>query len=282
MKIGLLRRLRDERGQADWIEYSLELVMFLILGTAAWAVFMAARDQLMLNHAASMAISSERVYGCYTNVANEDLQTFFESQGMPPNDIQVEANPTAVPAPWGEQVAAKVSADIAMPVFGWSGWTMELGASQADVAQPVSALPNGVTCEAPTMNANVTASTSPQAQMATASQPEISGVSFSDVGPNMEISVSGYGFGNEPQSMPYSGDLGVFVLQDQTQGGWNAGNTGNAVTLNYTSWDPYSIQISGFSGAYGGGWVVQPGDTVVIKVTNPQSGDSTTWTGQLP
>jgi hypothetical protein len=166
-----VRRLVDRRGQAEWVEFSLQLMLFLFLGTAAWAVFIAGRDQLILNHAASMTLSSERVYGCYTNVADQDLKDYFSSQGLPPQDIQVQASPTSVQAAWGMPVAVAIRADVAMPVFAWSGWSLEIGTSGADVAQPVTQQPAGanlapgsttpVYCQSPTMNATVNPGTTP-------------------------------------------------------------------------------------------------------------------------
>ena len=278
----LRRLLAGERGQSDWVEFTIELVLFLMLGTAAWALFVAARDQLMLNQAASMVLSSERVYGCYTNVADQDLKAFFQSQGMPPSAIDVTAQPTSAPALWGDPVGVEVQADVAMPVFGWTGWTMKLGATRADVAQPVAALPSGVVCQSPSMTASVAPGSSGTGPGASVSQPGITDVQFTGHGQSLGVMVYGYGFGTAPEAMPYSGNTSDFALIDNTRGGWEAGYGQNAVTLDYASWQPDEIVVSGFSGAYGGGWQVHHNDSVTIRVWNPQSGQETSWTGTLP
>ena len=153
---GLARRLilmGDSSAQAEWIEFSIELILFLMLGTAAWAVFMAGRDQLMLNQVTNLAIGDQTAYGCYTNVENQGITSFLQSQGIHPSGIQVQvpaSNTGPLPQTWGNPVAIAVSGTLPMPVFAFSGWTMRLGSTAEGVAQPTqSTLPWGVYCEAP-------------------------------------------------------------------------------------------------------------------------------------
>ena len=54
---------------------------------------------------------------------------------------------------------------------------------------------------------------------------------------------------------------------------FSMGYTGDAVTVNVSSWSNNSIVISGLSGVYGGGqYVVNPGDQMSLEVLNPQTG----------
>jgi uncharacterized protein YycO len=84
------------------------------------------------------------------------------------------------------------------------------------------------------------------------------------------ITIQGYGFGSKS---PYNGDSAYINISDTTRG-WNAGMTGNGVTLNIIQWTDSKIVISGFTGRYGDeNWFLTPGDTVRIKVWNAVTGN---------
>jgi hypothetical protein len=86
---------------------------------------------------------------------------------------------------------------------------------------------------------------------------------------NQNIAITGRGFGNQG---PYNGNSPYILITDLTRN-WNAGNTGgwDLVTLNVAHWTDTQILISGFAGAYGGGWSLKAGDLVRIQVWNPQT-----------
>jgi hypothetical protein len=61
-------------------------------------------------------------------------------------------------------------------------------------------------------------------------------------------------------------------LTDDTVG-WQAGYTGNTISLGVTSWTTNQIVLSGFGGEYGSGNLsLNVGDTFTIGVLNPQTG----------
>jgi hypothetical protein len=78
--------------------------------------------------------------------------------------------------------------------------------------------------------------------------------------------------------MPYVGVLPYFGFTD-TARSLNAGESGDALGLQYISWTDSRIVVNGFDAHYGGGWIVTPGDSVALTVIN---GHSTAWTGSLP
>ena len=89
---------------------------------------------------------------------------------------------------------------------------------------------------------------------------------------NYSIILNGTNLGNS--TSPTGG--GDITLVDP--GVFTGGQTGDAVTLNVTSWttDPTtgasSITIAGLTGSYGtNGWVISPADSLVIAVVNPQT-----------
>jgi hypothetical protein len=125
--------------------------------------------------------------------------------------------------------------------------------------------------------------------------PQISSVTFSGSGTNLQIYVNGSGFGSAPIDMPFTGDLNQFIFQDHFThspgtGSFEAGGnrwghgTPDSVTLNYQSWSDSQIVINGFAGAYGqGNNVLQNGDPVTIVLWNSsdtdQTGPQTAWAG---
>jgi hypothetical protein len=84
------------------------------------------------------------------------------------------------------------------------------------------------------------------------------------------ITITGEGFGTQSA---YTADSSYIELTDTTAGSWNAGYTGDAVTLAISSWTDKQIVLTGFSGEYGThGWCISPGDQLSVKVRNAQTG----------
>ena len=86
---------------------------------------------------------------------------------------------------------------------------------------------------------------------------------------NQAVQINGCGFGSND---PYSGDSTYLKIHDQAGLGWDAGYTGDEVTVNVTSWTDKQIVLSGFGGSYGHyGWVFKKGDRITVTVNNPQT-----------
>ncbi len=114
-------------------------------------------------------------------------------------------------------------------------------------------------------------------------KPTITSVSFFGSGQGLQMTINGFGFGALQAGLPYTGNSSNFRFQDISKG-WNAGYSGDDVTLNYESWTGNQILIAGFSGDYGGKdgkWTISPGNSVGVIVQN-SNGQETSWTGILP
>jgi hypothetical protein len=106
--------------------------------------------------------------------------------------------------------------------------------------------------------------------------PTIKSVSFAGgIGKNLEMTISGSGFGASPPNLPFTGNLAFFAFIDRPFGpkGWEAGYSQgpfhDAVTLKYGLWSPNKIVIRGFGGAYGQkDFTIGANDPVEIWVTN--------------
>ncbi len=140
--------------------------------------------------------------------------------------------------------------------YGQNGWTISAGNTlDFNISNPQDSL-GASTFSYTVPGANVT--------------PSISGVFAQPIsgGNNWQIFISGNNFGTQAA---FNGDSSDLVIVDP--GVVAAGYTGDAVTVNVTSWTNTQIVISGLSGAYGSnGWVLGSGSTVLFEVTNPQSG----------
>ncbi len=128
------------------------------------------------------------------------------------------------------------------------------------------------------------------------STPQITSVQLAGTGQNLQITVSGSGFGPAPVSMPFSGDLNYFDFGDfrahcgagsalfaAGSARWGVQRP-DAVTLNYQSWSNTQIVISGFGGGYGSGCATyQAGDPLAITVWSTSNlsftGAQTAWGG---
>jgi len=82
------------------------------------------------------------------------------------------------------------------------------------------------------------------------------------------ITIMGEGFGTQAA---YTGDSSYIELSDTTRS-WNAGHTGNGITLGVSSWTDSQIVLSGFSGSFGPNHCIQPGDHLSVSVWNVQTG----------
>ena len=87
---------------------------------------------------------------------------------------------------------------------------------------------------------------------------------------NWQITINGSGFGT--RSGYSNNDSTYLAIQDNT-GHFTAGYLGDPVTANVSSWNNTQIVISGLAGAYGtNGWVINPGDTLLVDVANVPTG----------
>lgn len=123
--------------------------------------------------------------------------------------------------------------------------------------------------------------------------PHITSVQFSGSGANLNIIVSGSGFGNQPAGVPGTGDINFFSFGVKGRrcgissglfvagfARWGQGPT--PVTLIYNSWSDTKIEIGGFAGAYGspcstGGpaMIVEAGDPYAVTIYNTNDTDDT-------
>ena len=87
----------------------------------------------------------------------------------------------------------------------------------------------------------------------------------------VEITGSCFGSGNTTSGA----DTAYFRISDLTAG-WNACWTGDPntdqITCDISSWTNQKITFSGYTGNYGGSWVITKGDDIEVQVWNPQSG----------
>jgi hypothetical protein len=84
--------------------------------------------------------------------------------------------------------------------------------------------------------------------------PKITSVAFSGgVGPNLEMTIVGSGFGTSPLAVPFNGDLPFFSFIDKpfAANQWQAGYGLDTITLKYGLWSDNRIIIVGFGGSYG-------------------------------
>jgi len=111
--------------------------------------------------------------------------------------------------------------------------------------------------------------TLPLSARAQGSGPHISSVTQVWARSYQTIKISGRGFGSLRK---YDGDSAFIRITDLTQN-WEAGHTGDAVTINIGSWSDSLITINYFDGAYGSGnQSLVSGDLLSIEVWNPQTG----------
>src|SRR6185437_343546 len=109
--------------------------------------------------------------------------------------------------------------------------------------------------------------------------PVITGVRFSNIGPNMRIEVDGGGFGSPAVTLPYVGEIPNFLFTDVTHN-WSFGQPGQG-NLQYTSWTDTRIVVNGFGSSFNASDILAAGDTIAIEVQNTKSTEFTIWTGML-
>ncbi|MFZ0032100.1 MAG: hypothetical protein WAK84_09530 [Candidatus Cybelea sp.] len=127
----------------------------------------------------------------------------------------------------------------------------------------------GSNLQAPVIHNSVESSQVPSARSST---PTITSVGTITNRQGQKIVIAGSGFGT---MQPYNGDsccLEFTVTNKKCGNTWQAGMTGELVTLNVTRWTNNRIVIQGFTGEYGQNcWVLHAGDPVTIEVWNAQS-----------
>ncbi|MDE1863036.1 MAG: PKD domain-containing protein [Thaumarchaeota archaeon] len=98
--------------------------------------------------------------------------------------------------------------------------------------------------------------------------PVIGNVSFIFPNQQQTITINGRGFGSQ---QPFVGDSQYLLIADYTANPyWEAGHTGDLVTLNVSKWTDSQIVIDGFEGSYGSqNWMLKSGDTLDIYIVNP-------------
>jgi hypothetical protein len=112
------------------------------------------------------------------------------------------------------------------------------------------------------------------------SNPVITSVSSIQPICQQKIAIIGKGFGEQS---PFDGDTPDFQIRDVT-GNWSAGYkapralSGDAVTIDVTSWTDTEIDVSGFGGAYGvpspSSLSLHSGDQIRFEVWNAQAANS--------
>lgn len=118
----------------------------------------------------------------------------------------------------------------------------------------------------------------PTAASAHLAQPLISSVAFSGTPGDYTLAIAGKFLGGPAVTLPFSGEVGNFRLQDNAQlgdpGAGEWGHTGDIHGVTLESWTATAISVSGVG--------LQPGDAVVLAVTNLGSGRSAVWGGTVP
>lgn len=104
-----------------------------------------------------------------------------------------------------------------------------------------------------------------------ATRPAIAHVTPIQPEQKQRIVIKGTGFGTK---QPYNGDsccIQFTITNEQCSNTWQAGKTGELITLHVKEWRDNRILITGFTGEYGQHcWVIGPGDPILIQVWNAQ------------
>jgi hypothetical protein len=125
-------------------------------------------------------------------------------------------------------------------------------------------------------------------------KPKITKVAFSGAGANLQITITGTGFGAAPAGIPGTTDVPYLEylewnIKHRAQynypwgAGWNGQGITDTVTFKYASWTDTQIVVNGFGGAYGtDGFNAIKGDPFVLLLwqtpgivagsTGPQTG----------
>ncbi len=122
------------------------------------------------------------------------------------------------------------------------------------------------------------------------STPHITAIEKSGEGVDLNLVITGSGFGPAPAGIGDNFQSPFFVFTDYnaqlpgTDGfPWNAGFCGqndcNAVLVNISSWTDTQIVMDGFGDSYGNDWVVNPHDAFCVGVWSSQSSSNGTTGG---
>jgi len=120
--------------------------------------------------------------------------------------------------------------------------------------------------------------------------PIISSIAKSGEGADLNLTITGSGFGPAPSGIGDNFESPFFVFTDynaQLPGSdgfpWNGGFCGqndcNAVTVNISSWTDTQIVMDGFGTSYGNDWVVNPHDAFCVGIWSSQSTSNGTTGG---
>lgn len=310
-----LRRWNQSRRSAQGVSTGVGmvagLILFVTVLTAGIGAAQLVRVHAALAQAAQAAAQSEQQNGCWTTQTSQVVDNTLKGAGINPGTVKITAA-TGQSTSYGGTVTAGLASRVGFSVLGLDRLHVNLAAASnaASFYTPSAAGGTNAACVTPAMCTGTTGpkfvgctgtgvgtynvyacgtltssyvGTAPSGQCTATSHssttPKIIHVSFSGSGQNLRMVITGQGFGSAPQSMPYTGDTSAFLFYDQTQN-WSGGNTGNAVSVNYSSWSSSQIVIDGFAANYGGGWVDHGGDSVQLTVWN--HGQKATWSGSLP
>ena len=97
----------------------------------------------------------------------------------------------------------------------------------------------------------------------------IIGVNMTLNGGNINMSVSGYGFGSAPAGVPGT-TMGNFLTFTDTTQGWSAGSTTSGIPITYGSWSDNLINITGIQNLDKGTEVIRAGDNCSVTVTSSE------------
>jgi hypothetical protein len=92
---------------------------------------------------------------------------------------------------------------------------------------------------------------------------------------NPPVTITGGGFGNFPNGLPFTGVSNYLQITDTTQN-WSAGYTGNSCNLSMTSWATNRIQFVANVNQNGACPLVT-GDQLTVQVWNPQTMSAATY-----
>jgi hypothetical protein len=125
----------------------------------------------------------------------------------------------------------------------------------------------------------------PKCGVFTAPPPQITGVVTQCPAPgcnqfaaqaNPPVTITGGGFGDFPDGMPFSGTSNYLQITDTTQN-WSAGYTGNHCGVSMSSWATNQIQLVAHVNE-NGACPLAAGDQLTVQVWNPQTMAATTFT----
>ncbi|MFN7996836.1 MAG: hypothetical protein U0Q18_24695 [Bryobacteraceae bacterium] len=86
---------------------------------------------------------------------------------------------------------------------------------------------------------------------------------------NPPVTITGGGFGDFPQGMPFGGFTDYLRISNTTRG-WSAGHTGDSCAVSITSWAANRIQFTAAVGQ-GGHCPLAAGDRLIVRVWNPET-----------